>query len=288
MTTTDDDQAEITERPESDNNGTEWDEAMAELDVEFEEFKDSLSEWKTGLLNQYLLNEDVHIYDFSNMGDMVCDMLSNIPCCYPQGIFEENPKGSQASHWSEVIKEYGSKSSEKIKCYNDFDLKNPSNGESICFLNNYPYTTCEEQYRDMCLYDKNGIACCTKKLDLVHSWLDDGKLAEDPYPYQNWIDYCERIPSRWNNVESIPFKMEASQVYHLGSYTNSLSGIKTRWNFECPTHHPVPTVAIILGCFIPVMVILSAIIGIQFYRGRQPNSEEPEEESGVDEIPKSA
>jgi len=36
------------------------------------------------------------------------------------------------------------------------------------------------------------------------------------------------------------------------------------------------------------MVILFAIIGFQWYRGRQPNAKEAEEEAAVDEIPKSA
>jgi len=256
---------------------------MAELDVEFENFKDSFSEWKTGLLNQYLLNEDVHIYDFSTMGDMVCDMLSNIPCCYPQGIFEENPKGSQASHWSEVIKEYGSKSSEKIKCYKDFDLKNPYSGESICFLKNYPYTTCEEQYRDMCLYDKNGIGCCTKKLDLVHSWFDQGWVPEDTSPFIGWTRLIERRRHWGENIQKRKWAMKTDQIYHLGSSRQSTKGIKVRWNFECPTHHPVPTVAILLGCFIPLMVILGVIIGIMCYRRKQSIPMDGiEEETGVD------
>ena len=101
----------------------------------------------------------------------------------------------------------------------------------------------------MCLYDKNGIACCTRKLDLVHSWLDKGSVEGDPSPYENLIQACNAFPRYWNYFGTYGWKVSTSFVYHVGAQDHNINGqdLKTRWNFECPTHHPVPTVAIILG-----------------------------------------
>ena len=40
--------------------------------------------------------------------------------------------------------------------------------------------------------------------------------------------------------------VEGEYIYHVAPAAQG-GGKKTRYNFECPTHHPVPTVAIILG-----------------------------------------
>jgi len=292
MSANDGGNTEIPETPVYGNNGTEWEAAMAELNAGVEDMKASFTEWKTGMINQYLLNEDVSIYDFSGMGEMVCKQFGGIPCCYPQSKWS---RSTQMYHYYDMFWKHKDKNFEKVNCYVDMDLKDPTSGKSLCFEENYPYTVCEEQYRDMCLYDKNGIACCTKKLDLVHSWLDQGWVTEDPSPVKFWIEMVGRKPSYANDIGENQWTINSDQIYHLGSQKMKNIGLKTRWNFECPTHHPVPAVAIILGCFIPVMVILIAVIGIQWYRGRQPGSKRKkrslrsltEEESAIDEIPPS-
>ena len=100
----------------------------------------------------------------------------------------------------------------------------------------------------------------------------------------------------WDKCIKQKWTVGTGDIYHVAAAEK-----KTRWNFECPTHHPVPTVAIILGkttklkaysqsylgCFIPITIILIAIIGIQWCRGQngQQNKKAPEEQAAVDEIP---
>ena len=106
----------------------------------------------------------------------------------------------------------------------------------------------------MCIYDKQGIPCCTKNLELVHGWFKNGWVKEDAPPMQAWLKFDERKTEE----ESVKYILDrkwtiyTDQIYHLNSYTKNLMWRnkevpKTRYNFECPTHHPVPTVAILLG-----------------------------------------
>ena len=56
-------------------------------------------------------------------------------------------------------------------------------------------------------------------------------------------------PDYWDMVKKMKWTTKPSTIYHVDGVDKKskfLTG-KTRWNFECPTHHPVPTVAIILG-----------------------------------------
>ena len=104
-----------------------------------------------------------------------------------------------------------------------------------------------EKFQDWCLYDKNGAACCTKKLDLVNGWLDTGYL--DDSPFVNYIKLFDKKTDYWDLIKTRKWVTQASTIYHVDGVDkeNDYLNIKTRWNFECPTHHPVPTVAIILG-----------------------------------------
>ena len=110
-----------------------------------------------------------------------------------------------------------------------------------------------DKFQDWCLYDKNGVACCTKKLDLVEGWLDQGYL--DRSPYDNVIKLFdelsqpEYVHKYWDLVKKYKFTVPAHAIYHVDGVGNNQEffDFKTRWNFECPTHHPVPKVAIILG-----------------------------------------
>ena len=69
-----------------------------------------------------------------------------------------------------------------------------------------------ERFQDWCLYDKNGVACCTKKLDLFNSWLDAGYL--DQSPFVNFIDLFDRDESRdwWGNIKRQGCKMNREKL----------------------------------------------------------------------------
>ena len=110
-----------------------------------------------------------------------------------------------------------------------------------------------DKFKDWCLYDKNGVACCTKKLDLVEGWLDQGYL--DRSPYDKLIKFFDELSQAkspvkyWDLVKKYKFTVSAHVVYHVDHVDDNhrFYDFNTRWNFECPTHHPVPKVAIILG-----------------------------------------
>ena len=109
-----------------------------------------------------------------------------------------------------------------------------------------------EKFQDWCLYDKNGAACCTKKFDLVEGWLDAGYVGQSPFHnFKKLFDKSvgSKRVNYWKLVKNMQWTVQPSTIYHVDGVdkkTNFLPG-KTRWNFECPTHHPVPKVAIILG-----------------------------------------
>jgi len=107
------------------------------------------------------------------------------------------------------------------------------------------------------MWDKNNVGCCTDNLDLAHSWHDTGCIGKCTW---NNINTLEIVAKR-----SVPFN--PSVIYAL---SNS-PGIRNQFDFECPTHKPVPTVAILLGIFIPITVILCAIIGFIHFVGRCRN-----------------
>ena len=117
---------------------------MADMDAGIGNVTASLTEWKTGLMNQYLLNEDVSIYDFSTQGKIVCYLFSNIPCCYTWEEWGNGYKEStQAMHFEDVSNKLGAKHSDRVQCYKDFGLKHPDDGENTCYELNYIQTTCE-------------------------------------------------------------------------------------------------------------------------------------------------
>jgi len=124
-------------------------------------------------------------------------------------------------------------------------------------------------------------------LDLVNGWLDTGYVDESPFV--NFIKLFDKKTEYWDLIKTRKWATQASTIFHVDGVDkeNDYLNIKTRWNFECPTHHPVPTVAIILGCFIPVMFILLVIVIFQCFRARQAQPTK-EEEAAVDEIPESA
>jgi len=265
-------------------NSTEWDELKAGLDESFDELQETFSNWKAGYIDKFLLNEDVYIYDFENdPKKLTCYSTGGgKPCCLSECDEDSGNPQYKAIYDAWVNGEWGT-TAEKIDCRRPFGME--YNGQNACWLTDLKIVTCEEKYTDACIYDKNGVPCCTKKLDMANSWLDAGWIEEDEGPYQIWKDQLDQH-NLWDKYLEEKWTVDIGSVYHVAA-----THIKTRWNFECPTHHPVPTVAIILGCFIPITIILFAIIGIQWYRGQngQQNGTKrkkiPEEQAAIDEIP---
>jgi len=276
-----------------------WDNMKDELETNFADFKDNINKWKTKAMDQFLLNEDVYLYDFVNReskagkGPFRCRIFDNKPCCIPNEIWEQTTP-SRPSQMQKIINAFtGTLGKNRVKtaCYNHFGLQHEydaSKGlENQCWHEDDNGVECEEQFQDWCLYDKNGAACCTKKLDLVHGWLDKGYLERSPF--DNYIKLFDKSDGQekdyWNLIQKFKWTVPAATIYHVDGTDkeHKFLDLKTRWNFECPTHHPVPAVAIILGCFIPVMFILLLIVIIQCFRGR--SAQPKEEEAAVDEIP---
>ena len=107
----------------------------------------------------------------------------------------------------------------------------------------------------MCVYDKNGVPCCTKKLELVHGWFKNGWNEDDPHPFAHVFEVLEEYDYiTMETMYNDKWPNSADNIYHVNSWgkvwaTQQNGGeiSKTRFNFECPTHKPVPTVAILLG-----------------------------------------
>lgn len=85
-------------------------------------------------------------------------------------------------------------------------------------------------------------------MDLINSWLDAGWVEEYGGPFENWVEFLNEHEDRgyWEWVYNMRWAVEGEYIYHVAPAAQG-GGKKTRYNFECPTHHPVPTVAIILG-----------------------------------------
>ena len=93
-------------------------------------------------MNQYLLNEEVHVYDFANAEPMICDLFDKVPCCIPRDDFKgpEDDLSEVAKNWIEVWKaqrnrEKPEEKAEKIPCPHNFGLVHK--GENACMLRNY-------------------------------------------------------------------------------------------------------------------------------------------------------
>ena len=76
---------------------------------------------------------------------------------------------------------------------------------------------------------------------MANSWLDAGWVEEYEGPYSMHAHVISDH-DLWDKCIEQKWTVSNGDIYHVGAAEK-----KTRWNFECPTHHPVPTVAIILG-----------------------------------------
>ena len=110
-----------------------------------------------------------------------------------------------------------------------------------------------DKFQDWCLYDKNGVACCTKKLDLVKGWLDKGYLDRSPYDKViklfDKLSQPQYVHKYWDLAKKYKFTVPSHPIYHVDGVGDNQKfyDFNTRWNFECPTHHPVPKEVAILG-----------------------------------------
>ena len=106
----------------------------------------------------------------------------------------------------------------------------------------------------MCIYDIHGIPCCTKNLDLVHEWFKSGWFKGDAPPMQAWLKIMGTEEESAKVIHDQEWAVFPDQIYHLNSGSKKIMWKnkevpQTRYQFECPTHHPAPprAVAILLG-----------------------------------------
>ena len=76
---------------------------------------------------------------------------------------------------------------------------------------------------------------------MANSWLDAGWVEEYEGPFSTWTEVLDE-KNLWDKCIDNQWTVDIGGIYHVAAAQK-----KTRWNFECPTHHPVPTEAIILG-----------------------------------------
>ena len=105
-----------------------------------------------------------------------------------------------------------------------------------------------EEGKGLCMWDKNEVPCCTKKLELFQSWQKEG-YVEGLGPYDDLLrwkkEFGDEVYNLWlKYIDEQGLRMEAKYVYSVRRDYG-----RSKWNFVCPTHHPVPTVAILLGMF---------------------------------------
>jgi len=255
-----------------------------------EEYTKKAEEWKAGLMNQYLLNEEVSIYDWSQ-GESRCIVAKDYtPCC--------TTDRRQYFEWVMSDPVRVQSTTKYVKCresplFKDFIMKKEweweyglfKEGDSFCrFMSPLidpivpgepeeqpgdpikgKEIECPAENRKVCMWDKNGVGCCTENLDLAHSWHDTGCVGPCSWSTPATLEVVAK--------RAVPFNPNV--IYAL----TDIPGIRNQFNFECPTHHPVPTVAILLGLFIPITIILCAIVGFIHFVGRcrnQPKSDEEE------------
>ena len=91
--------------PIPEGEGTFEETVKKPLDTLTQTEQGTFSKWKTTIMNQLLLNKEVHVYDYANAEPMLCDMFNGVPCCRPRDDFraergEELPEDVQK--WQKV------------------------------------------------------------------------------------------------------------------------------------------------------------------------------------------
>ena len=134
-----------------------WDNMKGELETNYAEIKDNINKWKAKAMDQYLLNDDVYLYDFANReskagnGPFQCRMFDGNPCCVPYDIwtsFDETKDPPRPTQMMAFIKAYNAddgKNRGKIPCRHNFGLEHEYDGvlESLCRFENDENVECE-------------------------------------------------------------------------------------------------------------------------------------------------
>ena len=120
-----------------------------------------------------------------------------------------------------------------------------------------------EEGKGLCMWDKNEVPCCTKKLELFQSWQKEG-YVEGLGPYDDLLrwkkEFGDEVYNLWlKYIDEQGLRMEAKYVYSVRRDYG-----RSKWNFVCPTHHPVPTVAILLGMFEIILLFIAQSLNIIF------------------------
>ena len=125
-------------------NSTEWDEFKAGVDENLAELKESFSTWKTGIINQYLLNEDVYIFDFANDGEgYACDSTQNRPCCLSLKQLRLEDKAT-LDQFNEMLSAYQKREYLTIECRRPYGMVH--DGTDACWHRDLNTVTCDGMY----------------------------------------------------------------------------------------------------------------------------------------------
>ena len=114
-----------------------WDNLEAEFDSKMTDIKETYNKWKTKAMDQFLLNEDVYLYDFANReskagpGPFVCAMLSGKPCCIPSETWnKEDPRPPQMMEVIKKFEESRGRNRKKEACYHHFGVQHEYDSET--------------------------------------------------------------------------------------------------------------------------------------------------------------
>ena len=106
-----------------------------------QELQGKFSKWKASMMNQYLLNEEVHIYDFANGEPMLCDIMNGVPCCRPRDDFKGRKVPEDVKQWKSMWRD--KKKRKQIDCPETFGLEHE--GKNACLLFEYD-ATCDGKF----------------------------------------------------------------------------------------------------------------------------------------------
>ena len=95
-------------------------------------------------MNEYLLNEDVYIFDFANDGDgHTCFSTQNRPCCISRKQIGLNEEASW-EQFNKILKAYTNRKYETIECRRPYGMEH--DGTDACWLTDLNTVTCDGTY----------------------------------------------------------------------------------------------------------------------------------------------
>ena len=131
-----------------------WDTLEGEFDSKMTDIKDTYNKWKTKAMDQFLLNEDVYLYDFANReskagpGPFVCAMFSEYPRCIPSETWnKQDPRPLQMMEVIDKFEESKGRNRKKQACYHHFGAQHEYDSktglEDQCWHENDEGVQCE-------------------------------------------------------------------------------------------------------------------------------------------------